>query len=55
MTWCHTHGFWKVALAGIADDIKRLLKNSMDNWKTETNAYGTTLGELNIRRGIFEG
>jgi len=44
-----------VTLVGIADNIKRLLKNSMDNWKTELNAYGTMLGEVNIRRGIFQG
>ena len=42
-----------VTLVGIADNIKRLLKNSTSNWKT--NAYGTTLGEVNIRRGIFQG
>jgi len=42
-----------VTLMGIADNIKRLLKNSTSNWKT--NAYGTTLGEVNIRRGIFQG
>jgi len=27
----------------------------MGNWKTELNVYGTTLGEVNIRRGIFQG
>jgi len=37
-----------VMLVGIADNIKRLLKNSIGNWKTELNAYGTTLGEVNI-------
>jgi len=44
-----------VMLVGIADNIKRLLKNSIGNWKTELNAYGTTLGEVNIWQGIFEG
>jgi len=44
-----------VTLVGIADNIKRLLKNSMGNWKTELNAYETTLGEVNIQRGIFQG
>ena len=42
-----------VTLAGIAENIKRLLKNCMDNWKTELNAYETMLGEVNIRQGIF--
>ena len=44
-----------VTLAGIAENIKRLLKNCMGNWKTELNAYETMLGEVNIRRGIFLG
>jgi len=44
-----------VTLVGIADNIRRLQKNSMGNWKTELNAYGTMLGEVNIWRGIFQG
>jgi len=44
-----------VTLVGIADNIKRLLKNSMGSWKTELNAYGTMLDEVNICRGIFQG
>jgi len=44
-----------VTLMGIADNIKRLLKNSMSNWKTELNVYGTTLGKANIWLGIFQG
>jgi len=44
-----------VTLMGIADNIKRLLKNSKGNWKTELNAYGTTLGKANIRLRIFQG
>jgi len=31
-----------VTLVGIAENIKRLLQNSMGNWKTQLNAYGTT-------------
>jgi len=44
-----------VTLVGIAENIKRLLKNSMGNWKTELNDYGTMPVEVNIRRGIFQG
>jgi len=44
-----------VTLLGIADNIKRLLNNSIGNQKRELNGYGTTLGEVNIWRGIFEG
>jgi len=38
-------------LVGIADNLKKLLKNSLRNWKTELNAYQTTLGEVNIWQG----
>jgi len=44
-----------VVVLGTADNIKRLLKNSIGNWKTELNAYGTMTGEVNIWRGIFHG
>ena len=44
-----------VTLVGIADNIKRLLKNSVGIWQTELNAYGTMPGEVNIRHGIFQG
>ena len=43
-----------VTSVGIAENIKGLLKNSMGNRKT-LNAYGTTLGEVNIWRRIFQG
>ena len=32
-----------------------ILNNSMKSWKLELNASGKTLGEVDIRRGIFQG
>ena len=40
---------------GIANNIQDFLNNSMKSWKLELNASGKTLGEVDIRRGIFQG
>ena len=40
---------------GIAEDIKRLFCNSMENWKVELCSGESVLREVNIRRGIFQG
>ena len=42
-------------LFGVADNIKRILSSSMKNWKLELTSSGVSLGEVNIRRGIFQG
>ena len=42
-------------LVGAADTIKRLMKESMESWKTQLTACGKDLGEVSIRRGIFQG
>jgi len=47
-TVTHSWILESVTLVGIAENINRLLKNSMGNWKTELNTYRTTLGEVNI-------
>ena len=39
----------------IANNIQDFLNNSMKSWKLELNASGKTLGEVDIRRGIFQG
>ena len=39
----------------VADNIKVLLTNSMTNWKTELTAGGVSLGEVKVKRGIFQG
>ena len=40
---------------GIASNVQDFLNNSMKSWKLELNASGKTLGEIYIRRGIFQG
>ena len=40
---------------GIENNVEDLLNNSMKSWKLELNASGKTLGEVDIRRGIFQG
>ena len=42
-------------LVGAADNIKRLMNESMKIWKTQLTACGEDLGEVLIRRGIFQG
>ena len=42
-------------LFGVAGNIKRILSSSMKNWKLELTSSGVSLGEVNIRRGIFQG
>ena len=42
-------------LFGVADNIKGVLSSSMENWKLELTSSGVSLGEVNIRRGIFQG
>ena len=42
-------------LVGAADNIKQLMRESMESWKTQLTAYGKDLGEASIRRGIFQG
>ena len=42
-------------LIGAADNIKRLMRESMASWKTPLIACGKDLGEVSIRGGIFQG
>lgn len=44
-----------LALFGIASNIKRLLSNCMEAWKTGLYFGSTQIGEVNISRGIFQG
>ena len=43
------------AMLGVALNVRRMLSNSMKRWKVELMSGGQTLGEVNIRRGIFQG
>ena len=40
---------------GIADIIVNLFENSKETWRTEVIACKESLGEVDIRRGIFQG
>ena len=40
---------------GIAENVTEFIKRSMAIWKTQLSSAGTVLGEVNIKRGIFQG
>ena len=44
-----------MSMFGIAKNMEEFLKNIMANWKTELFVYGQSLGQVNIKRGIFQG
>ena len=44
-----------MSMFGIAKNMEEFLKNSMANWKTELFVYAQSLGQVNIKRGIFQG
>jgi len=39
----------------IAKNVKQLLRNSMKKWETELTSSGESLGQVKIKRGIFQG
>lgn len=42
-------------LGGVAENVRRLVENSMQSWATNLTSAGEHLGKVNIRRGIFQG
>ena len=42
-------------MIGLADNIRRLLGQSIRNWKTVFTLNGDTLSEVYIQREIFQG
>lgn len=44
-----------IEMFGIAKNVERFLKDSMTRWRTELTACGEALGEVRIKRGIFQG
>ena len=42
-------------LFGVAENIKTLLVNSMENWRVMLCARNSELGEVDIEQGIFQG
>ena len=51
----HTWIMECLALAGVAPNVMVLLSKSMSHWKTVLTAGSDVLGEVDIRRGIFQG
>ena len=42
-------------LFGVAENIKSLLVNSMENWKVMLCSGNSEFGKAEIKQGIFEG
>ena len=42
-------------LAQVPENVTTFLQRSIVNWQTEVTSSGTSLGNVNIRRGIFQG
>ena len=48
------HG-WMIEAIKIVDNIVNLFENSKETWRAELTACNESLGEVDIRRGIFQG
>ena len=44
-----------LGLFGVVENIKSLLVNSMEKWKVMVCSGNSKLGEVEIKRGIFQG
>ena len=42
-------------LFGIADNMRNFLEKSMEQWKLSLTSNGEDIGEVNVKRGIFQG
>jgi len=42
-------------MAGIADNVINFIQKSMDQWKLSLTASGEHLGDVEVKRGIFQG
>ena len=40
---------------GVAENVSTFLIGSMANWKLELTSCGQSLGDVDVRRGIFQG
>ena len=50
--------YWTIEamkIVGIADNIVNIFQNSKETWITELIACNESLGEVDIRRGTFQG
>ena len=46
---------WVSEVFGVAENTKNFLVNSMNKWKLELTSNGVSSGNVEIRRGIFQG
>ena len=44
-----------IEMFGIAENVRNVLKKSMEQWKSPLMSNGEDLGEVNVKRGIFQG
>ena len=44
-----------IKLFGIADNVRNFLGKSMEQWKLSLTSNGEDLGEVHVKRGIFQG
>ena len=44
-----------MTIFGVASNVTKLLENNMKGWRTELSSGGVRLGDVNIRRRIFQG
>ena len=42
-------------ICGVAENVREFLKNSMRQWKLSLTVNGDDLGEVDVKRGIFQG
>ena len=40
---------------GITENLRKFLQKSMQRWRLSLTANGQDLGEVNVKRGIFQG
>ena len=45
----------RMRLFGIADIVRNFLEKSMEQWKLSLTSNGEDLGEVDVKRGIFQG
>ena len=44
-----------IQMFGIAENVRNLLENSMEQWKLMLTSNGEDLREVDVKRGIFQG
>ena len=42
-------------MMGVAENVDGLMRGSMEKWKTVLTENGEVLGEVKLKRGIFQG